>query len=101
MKTLITIITILTINFASAQKIYKKIQGEYENPHLGDITIKGFELTYSGYVYIYQSETEYDVIDNYVYYRNPDDEKPIAIKVTERGTKYLVFGDGEYILIPK
>lgn len=101
MRILITIIALLTINFATAQKIYKKIQGEYENPIIGDITIKGYELTYNGYTHIYQSESDNDVLDNYVYYKYPEEEGTISVRVTRNGTKYLTFSDGEYILIPK
>ena len=87
MRTLVTIIVLLAINFANAQKIYKEIQGEYENPILGDITIEGYELTYRGFTHIYQSETDHRTGDNYVYYKYPEEEGTISVRVTYNVTK--------------
>lgn len=101
MRTLITIIALLTINFGTAQKIYKSIQGSYENPIIGDVTIEGYELTYGGQTFIYQTETDNSALDNYVSYSQLGEKRLIFVRVTFNGAKYLQFKGGEYILIPK
>ncbi|GAH04997.1 unnamed protein product [marine sediment metagenome] len=101
MRTLITIIAFLAINFANAQKIYKEIQGEYENPIIGDITIEGYELTYRGFTHIYQSETDNRTGNkiqvhqdlNYDYYKRLIDELAIAQMTNP---KYMKIATGKF-----
>ena len=100
MKKVITTLILLIGFSAFSQKIHKSIQGSYENPHIGDVTIEGYEFTYGGNTYIYQTETD-NISDNYVSYSTPGEKGTVYVKVTSNGNKYLQFSDGEYILIPK
>ena len=100
-KYTLTLLLVLAFNFTTAQKIYKEIQGSYENPHIGDVTLDGYELTYGGNTYIYKTETDNGFSDNYVSYSTPGEKGTVSVRVTYNGNKYIQFSDGEYILIPK
>jgi hypothetical protein len=100
MKTIALLVTLLIGFSAFSQEIHNRIQGEYENPHIEDIIIKGYELTYGGNTYLYKSETD-NLGDNYVTYSSTTIGEKIFIRVTRNNKKYLELDSENYILIRK